>query len=181
MLHDQHGVAGIAQLLQGLQQAIHIPGVQPHTGFVQHVEHLGHTRTQDRAQAQALELAAGQGVGPPVQLQVPEPQLVQDIQTPPDLRRDGLAHLLPGPGEGQPGEQLRGRRDGKGGHRRDGVAVGLYRQGLGHQARPLADLAGRIPQPLFQPGQLPGSGLAAHPLEPAVHPDEPAAPARSLP
>ena len=62
MLDHQHAVAYIAQMFEGVDQAVVVALVQADAGFVQHVHHSSQARANLRRQADALRLSARQGV-----------------------------------------------------------------------------------------------------------------------
>ncbi len=60
VLHHDHGVAEIAQPLEGLQQPRIVALVQPDRGLVEHVEDAGEAGADLRGEPDALALAARQ-------------------------------------------------------------------------------------------------------------------------
>ena len=60
VLHHDHGVADVAQVLERFQQAGVVALVQADGGLVQHVEHAGETGADLRGEPDALALAARQ-------------------------------------------------------------------------------------------------------------------------
>ena len=62
MLNHQHAVANVAQMFEGVDQAVVVALVQADAGFVQHIHHASQTRANLRGQADALRLSARQGV-----------------------------------------------------------------------------------------------------------------------
>src|SRR5579883_3488857 len=70
VLHDEHGVAHIAQVGEGFEQAAVIARVQADRGFIQDVEHAAQLGADLRGQADALRFAAGKGGGRAVEAQV---------------------------------------------------------------------------------------------------------------
>ena len=67
VLHHQHAVANVAQVLQGANEAVVVALVQTNAGFVQHIHHARKTRANLTGQANALGLAARQRVSTSVQ------------------------------------------------------------------------------------------------------------------
>ena len=63
MLNHNEGVAHIAQLGQGFDEASVIALVQADGGLVEHVEHADQTGTNLGGQADALRLTAGERTG----------------------------------------------------------------------------------------------------------------------
>ena len=86
VLHDDDGVAQVAQLLQGGQQALVVALVQPDGRLIEDVEHPHQPRADLRRQANALRLATRQRLRRATHGEVVEPDIVQEAQP--------LAHLL---------------------------------------------------------------------------------------
>ena len=63
VLDHDHGVAEVAQALQGFEQPRVVALVQADRRLVQHVEHAGQARADLRGEADALALAAGERAG----------------------------------------------------------------------------------------------------------------------
>ena len=94
VLHHHQGVAGVAQPVHGLHDAVHVAGVQADAGLVQH-EHGVHQRgAQRRGEVDALHLAAGQGAALAVQGQVAETHVAQVLQPGADLVQQQLQGLV---------------------------------------------------------------------------------------
>jgi hypothetical protein len=55
MLHHQHAVADVAQVFQGVDQAVVVALVQADAGLVQHIHHAGQARANLAGQADALD------------------------------------------------------------------------------------------------------------------------------
>ena len=143
MLHDEHGIAEIAQALQGVEQAGVVPLVQADGGLVQHIEHARQARADLRGEADALALAARQGAGRPRQGQVVQPHLHQEPQAIVDLLQDAAGDLLLLRREGglEIGEPLQGFGDRQQRGLADVDARDLHGQRFGLQAKAVADLA----------------------------------------
>ena len=96
--HDQ-GVAQVAQPEQRVDQAAVVALVEADRRLVEDVEHAHQLRTDLRRQADALRLAAGEGVGRAVDGQVLEPDVDHELQALADLledsARDDLLALCP--------------------------------------------------------------------------------------
>ena len=58
VLHHNHGVALVAQLLERVDEALIVALVQPDAGLVEDIEHVHQLRPYLRGQAYALALAA---------------------------------------------------------------------------------------------------------------------------
>ena len=63
MLDHDHGVAEVAQALEGFEQARIVALVQADRRLVEHVEHAGEAGADLRGEPDALALAAGQRAG----------------------------------------------------------------------------------------------------------------------
>ena len=59
MLHHQHGIAQIAQMLQRLQQPVIVAMVQADRRLVEHIQHAAQLGADLRRQADALAFTAG--------------------------------------------------------------------------------------------------------------------------
>ena len=105
MLDDDDGVADVAQVLEGLQQAVVVALVQADGGLVQDVEHA-HERGADlRGQADALGLAAGERARRARKGQVLQAHVAQEAQAVVDLLEDLARDALLLLGEGELGEE----------------------------------------------------------------------------
>ena len=80
VLHHQHAVANVAQVFEGVDQAVVVALVQANAGLVQHIHHTGQARANLRGQANALRFAARQRVGAAVEAQVGQAHIVQELQ-----------------------------------------------------------------------------------------------------
>ena len=80
VLDHDHGVAEVAQALEGFQQARVVALVQADRGLVQHIEHAGEAGADLRGEPDALALAAGERAGGARQRQIIEPDVDQELQ-----------------------------------------------------------------------------------------------------
>ena len=94
MLDHDHGVAEVAQPLQGIEQPGIVALVQADRRLVQHVEHAGQSRADLRGEADALALAAGQRTGGARQRQVVQADVEQEGQALADLLEDARRDLV---------------------------------------------------------------------------------------
>ena len=94
VLHHDHGVADVAQVLQRLQQLGVVALVQADGGLVQHVEHAGEAGADLRGEPDALALAARQRAGRARQREVVEPHIDQELQALADLLQDARGDLV---------------------------------------------------------------------------------------
>ena len=86
VLHHQDRVSQVAQVVQDLDQPVGVAAVQSDGRLVQHVERSHQTRAQRRRQLNALRFAAGKRRSQPVQRQIFQAHIVQELQA--------LANLL---------------------------------------------------------------------------------------
>ena len=88
VLHHHDGVAEIAQLFQNADQAAGVAAVQTDGRFVEHVAGADQARAQAGGELDALRFAARERRRKPVQRQVFEPDVVQELQPLADLDQD---------------------------------------------------------------------------------------------
>ena len=94
VLHHDHGVADVAQVLERFQQAGVVALVQADGGLVQHVEHAGEPRADLRGEPDALALAARQRARRARQGEIVEPHVDQELQPLADLLQDAGGDLV---------------------------------------------------------------------------------------
>ena len=94
VLDDDHGVAGVAQVLQRGQQPAVVALVQADRRLVQHVEHAGQPAADLARQPDALALAARERAGVARQRQVVEPDVDEEAQPLADFLEDGAGDLV---------------------------------------------------------------------------------------
>jgi hypothetical protein len=94
MLDDEHGVAEIAQALEGDEQAIIVALVEADRGLVEDVEDAGQAGADLAGEADALALAAGQGAGGAVEVEIIEADIVEEAEPLVDLLEDGAGDFL---------------------------------------------------------------------------------------
>ena len=94
MLHHDHGVAEVAQALEGDEQALVVALVQADRGLVEHVEHAREAGADLARQADALALAARQGAGGARERQVFETHIDQEGQPLANLLQDPAGDLV---------------------------------------------------------------------------------------
>ena len=90
VLHDEDGVALVAQHPQDGNQLLVVARVQADRGLVEHVERPHQRGAKRRRQVDALRLAAGQRGRQTVQRQVVQADIPQEAEAPPDL----VQHLV---------------------------------------------------------------------------------------
>ena len=146
MLHHDHGVARVAQVLERRKQPVVVALVQPDGRLVEHVEHTGEPRADLGGQPDALRLAARQRARGPRKRQVFQPDIVEEPEPFPDLLEDRARDLLPLGGQAvvdraRPGQRLADRHA----HDLADVQVGdPHGQRLGPEAVAVADPAGAV-------------------------------------
>ena len=91
VLHDEKGVAQIAQFSQRLQQTVVVPLVQSDGGFVEHVHHPGQPAPDLRCKTNALALASRKRVRLSVEGQVVQTDAIEEAQSPFDFPDDFVA------------------------------------------------------------------------------------------
>ena len=131
MLDDDDRIAHVHQLLQHLDQAVHVCNVQACGGFVQNIHRFaGAAAGKLVGQLDALRLAAGQGGGALPQGDIAKTHVQQRLQLAGDLGLVGKEHH----------RFLHGHVQ----HIRNGLFLILYFQRFAVVARALAHLAGHI-------------------------------------
>ena len=80
VLDHDHGVAEVAQPLQGFEEPRIVALVQADRGLVEHVEHAGEAGADLRGEPDALALAARQRAGGARQREIFEPDIDQKFQ-----------------------------------------------------------------------------------------------------
>jgi hypothetical protein len=83
MLDDHYRIAHVAQVLQGLQQAVVVALVQADRRLIEHVHDAGQPGADLRGQPDALRFAAGQRFSRAFQTQVIEADVDQKAQSAP--------------------------------------------------------------------------------------------------
>src|SRR5690606_35083149 len=166
VLDDYHRVAQVAQVGEGAQQALVVALVQADGGLVEDV-HDAHQAGADLAgQADALGLAAGQGVGAAVQGQVVEADIDQELQAFADFLENLLGDLAAAPAQAHAAEVVAGLAHRQAGDGRQGAVADPDVASLAAQAGAAALGAGlgaeELGQLLAHGGRL---GLAVAPLE----------------
>ena len=94
MLHDDHGIPLIAEVLERGQKPPVVALVQADGRLVEHVENARQTRADLTGQPDALALAARQRAGVAAEGQVFEAHVVQKAQPLADFLQDGARDLV---------------------------------------------------------------------------------------
>jgi hypothetical protein len=141
MLHHDHGIAQVAQLLQHVDQALGIAGVQADAGLVQDVHAAHQAAAQGGGQVDALGLAAAEGIAAAVQGEVAHAHIVQVAQAVPYLLQQALGDPWSSlPGSSRAWKNSRHSRDRACAPELGDVVSGhLHVAGLGLQAGAMAD------------------------------------------
>ena len=103
MLDHQHGVAEIAQPAERGEQHVVVALVEADLGLVEDVEHARQPAADLRGEADALALAAGERARGAIEVEVIEPDVVEEAEPLDDLLQDARGDLA-----------AAGRRDGWG-------------------------------------------------------------------
>ena len=98
VLDHHQGVAGIAQAVHGLGDAVHVAGVQANAGLVQHEQGVDQTGAQCSGQVDALHLTATQGAALTVEREVANAHIAQVLQAGGDFFQQQLQGFLFGAG-----------------------------------------------------------------------------------
>ena len=114
VLDDDHRVALVAELGQGLQQPVVVAGVQADRGLVEDVEHADQAAADLPGQADPLHLAAGERRGGAVEREVVQAHVLEEPQPAADLLEGLGGDRLAGGVEFQRAEELLGVGDGQG-------------------------------------------------------------------
>src|SRR5258707_9479120 len=145
VLDDEHGVAEIAELLEGAEEAIVVAGVQADGRLVENVQDAAETRTDLRGQTDALRLAAGERGGGTAEAEIAEAYGEKEVEALGDLFQGAAGDFtLAGSELGKnfvDGRAGGGKREG--GEIGDGPAGELHGQRFGTQALAVADAAER--------------------------------------
>ena len=111
MLDDEHGVAEAAEALERYEQAVIVALVEADRRLVEDVEHARQARADLAGEADALALAARQGAAGAVEVEIIEPDIVEEAEPLVDLLEDRAGDLVLGRGEllvegREPGERV---------------------------------------------------------------------------
>ena len=90
MLHYDHGVAAVAQPLEGRDEPLVVARVESDSRLVEDIEDSGEPRADLGREADALHLPAGERRGGAVEGEVVESDVEQELEPAHDLRDDVL-------------------------------------------------------------------------------------------
>src|SRR3546814_2138442 len=90
MLDDDDGVAEVAEALQGREQPVVVALVEADARFVEDVEHTRQAAANLAGEADALALAAAQRAAGAVEVEIIEPDIVEEAEPLVDLFQDRL-------------------------------------------------------------------------------------------
>ena len=152
MLDHDHGVAEVAQPLQGFEEPRIVALVQADRRLVEHVEHAGEAGADLRGEPDALALAARQRAGGARQGEIFEPDIDQELQPLADFLEHAAGDLVLLGGElgGQRREPFAGALHAHLGGLADMAAGDLHRQRLGLEAEAVAGAARNVGEILGQ-------------------------------
>ena len=95
VLDDEHGVAEIAKLFEGVKEAVIVARVESNGRFIQNVQDATKARADLRGQADALRFATGESGGGTFQAEITEADSEKKVQTFRDFaERPGSDFLL---------------------------------------------------------------------------------------
>ena len=92
VLHHNDGIAQVPQVLQGTEQLVVVPLVEPDAGLVQDVGHAHQTGADLGGQAYPLGLPAGERAGGSRQSQIIQPHIHEKLDPCPDFLQDLSAY-----------------------------------------------------------------------------------------
>ena len=124
VLDDDERVAVVAEVDEGFEQGGVVARVEADGGFVEHVEHAAEVGAELGGEADALGLAAGEGVAGAVELEVAEADFLEEGEALADLGQDVAGdECVAVAGEVEVGEMGGGGVDGEVGEVGDGDGV----------------------------------------------------------
>ena len=88
VLHDQHGIAQVAQAFQDFDQPVRVARMQADRRLIEHVERADQMRAERSRQLDALRFAAGKRRGQPVKRQIIEAYFIEEAQALPNFFQD---------------------------------------------------------------------------------------------
>jgi hypothetical protein len=139
VLDDEDGVAEVAKLDEGFDEAVVVALVEADGGLVEHVEDAAQAGADLCGEADALAFAAGERGGVAVEREVGEADGAEEFEALDDLALDAVGDEGFARGEGEVdggGERAVERQGGEVG---DGEAADFDGEGLGAQALAAAD------------------------------------------
>ena len=144
VLDDDHRIAEVAQVQQGIEQPLVVALVQTDGGLVQHIHHAHQAGADLAGQTDALRLATRQGVGAAVEGEVIQADIDEKAQALADFLDDLGRHFATLTGQVQLLEEAHGAADGQRGEMGQGVAVDEHMPRRPVQAGALAVRAGLV-------------------------------------
>ena len=94
VFHNDDGIADIAQVLESGDQTVVVALVQSDGWLIQHIHDAGQTTTNLGSQPDALGFTAGQGFRTPIQRQIVQSDIVQEMQTRDDFVDDPFCDIF---------------------------------------------------------------------------------------
>ena len=125
VLDDEDGVAEVAEVFEGLEEALVVALVEADGGLVEHVEDAAEAGADLRGEADALAFAAGEGGGGAVEREVVEADGVEEFEALDDLALQAVGDDCFAAGEVQGASDGEGAFEGEGGEVGDGEVRGL--------------------------------------------------------
>ena len=89
------------QVAQGVDQPLVVAGMQPDRGLVEHVADADQAGAQPGRQPHALQFAAAEAAGRPIEREIAQSDAIQEIQPRGDFAEDRLGDGLLMIGEGE--------------------------------------------------------------------------------
>ncbi len=112
VLHHHERVVVSGELGEGLEQDLVVARMQPDGGLIEHVAHALQVRAELRGEADALRFPARERGRSTVELQVAEPDTLEELQPCTNFREQIAGDLALARAETQPREKLRAGADG---------------------------------------------------------------------
>ena len=141
VLHHKHGVAHVAQVGEGFQQAIVVARMQADGRLVEHVEHAAQFGADLRGQADALRLAAGEGGGGAVEAEIVQADGGEKFQAAADFVHHAAGDLVLAIGEFPIAHRHQRARNRQPGEFADGEILHAHREAGRAQALAVAGRA----------------------------------------
>ena len=142
VLDDEDGVAEVAEVFEGLDEALVVALVEADGGLVEDVEHAAEARADLGGEADALAFAAGERGGVAVEGEIVEADGAEEFEALDDFAAEALGDQGFARGEAEVDGRGEGAVEREGGEVGDGEAADFDGERLGAQALAAADRAG---------------------------------------
>ena len=136
VLDDEDGVAEVAELFEGLDEAVVVALVEADGGLVEHVEHAAEAGADLGGEADALAFAAGEGGGVAVEREVAEADGAEEFEALDDFAADALGDEGFARGEAEVDGGGEGAVEREGGEVGDGEAADFDGERFGRRRLP---------------------------------------------